>query len=134
MLYHYTGTVPANTAELAPFHEKLSVTAGTIVLWIPFMPEEDADLVKFWVEYHGIQLFPWNREEWAFGFFVPIPIPEKLTLDIPPYELDFWAVNEDDTYEHEFNLYIDILPKQPVAATPTISPFLADLLNRILGV
>lgn len=112
--YHYNGLVPANTTTNNPFWEKLKVGKGVIIQWIVFQPEECADLVKFWVNYHGTQILPFNPEEWAYGFFFPTGIPDKIELGDEPFTLDFFAINEDDSYDHEYHVYVNIEPAQPI--------------------
>jgi len=132
VLFHYTGHVPANTTELEPFHERVKMQRGTIIQWIPYQPDECADQVKFWVEYHGMQIFPWNRDEWAYGFFIPIPIPDKIDFNVPPYVLDFFAINEDDSFEHEYHVYVNVEPSSPVVI-PTPSQSILDRFRSMLG-
>lgn len=133
VLYHYTGIVPANTTEQNPFWEKLKLCKGTIILWIPWQPEECADLLKFWVVYHGMQIFPFNPEEWAYGFFTPLAIPDNIELDDEPFTLDLYAVNLDDSYEHEYHVYVDIKPAQPIKIPAEGEAGLWERLKDVLG-
>jgi len=118
MLFHYTGAVPANTTTNNPLWEKLVVAKGTIIQWVLFQPEECADLLKFWVVYHGTQILPFNPDEWAYGFFVPTKIDEKIELPDSPYILDFYAINEDDSYSHEYHVYVNVEPAEIVTPGP----------------
>lgn len=122
VLYHYTGNVPANTTTNDPFWEKLKIGKGKIIQWIVFQPEECADLIKFWVEYHGTQIFPFNPEEWAYGFFIPTGIPDQIELPDEPFTLDFYAINEDDSYEHEYHVYVNVEPAKPIIVGQTSYP------------
>jgi hypothetical protein len=114
MLFHYNGIVPAGTTLQDPYWQKLTIRQGTIVQWIVFEPEECADLVKFWVEYHGTQILPFNPDEWMYGFFVPTGIPESVEISDAPFTLDFYAINEDDSYYHEYHVYVNVEPAKPV--------------------
>jgi len=133
VLFHFSGTVPANTTTNAPQMEKLKVGKGTIIQWIVFQPEECADLLKFWVEYHGTQIFPFNPEEWAYGFFIPTGIPDSIELPDEPFTLDFFAVNEDDSYEHEYHVYVDIKPAQPTIPGQILTPGWLDRFRGLFG-
>jgi len=128
MLFHYSDLVPKNTTVDAPFHRQFKVMKGTIVEWILFQPEECADLVKFWVEFQGVQLLPYNREEWMYGFFQMTPVKESIELSAAPYMLDFFAVNDDDSYDHEYHVYVNIEPGKPVVP---IAPGESGLFRRL---
>ena len=114
MLFKISRSVPANTTRDNPDWQKLRVMKGTIIQWIVFMPEEAADLLRFMVEYHGVQILPFNRPESIYGMNKPVPIPEKIKVDDAPYELDVFAWNSDDTYSHEYNLHVNIEPHEAV--------------------
>ena len=116
MLYHLTHSVDANTTEVAPDWQKLDVSKGTIVQWVLFMPEEAANLLHVRVEYHNSQLLPFKGKSWIHGWFTPFPVMEKMKIDGAPYVLDVFAYNEDDSYSHEYNLFVNIEPEQAVIA------------------
>ena len=132
VLFHFSGIVPANTTTNSPQMEKLKVGKGTIIQWIVFQPEECADLLKFWVEYHGTQIFPFNPEEWAYGFFIPTGIPDSIELPDEPFTLDFYAINLDDSYEHEYHVYVNIEPAKPVVPG-AISPTIMERFRSLFG-
>jgi hypothetical protein len=131
--HHYSGLVPKNTTEQAPFWEKLKIGKGKIVQWICYQPEECANLVKFWVVYHGTQIFPFNPEEWAYGFFIPTAIPDQIVLTDEPFTLDFYAINLDDSYDHEYHVYVSIDPAQPVAMPGAAESSLYTRLKSYFG-
>jgi len=114
MLYKISHNVAANTAEDSPDWQKLAITRGIIVQWIVFMPEEAADLLKIRVEYHGTQILPYTGKDWLYGIFMPAVIEDKLKIYDTPYVLDIYAINSDDTFSHEYNLYVNVEPPQPV--------------------
>jgi hypothetical protein len=121
LLYKINRDVPANTTAAAPDWQKLQVTKGTIKEWIIFCPEECADLMKFKVEYQGVQILPISRDEWMDALMIPFPIMENLNLDVAPYVLDIRAYNLDTKHSHEYNLYVDILRDE--AFTPQAPGF-----------
>jgi len=84
------------------------------------MSEEAADQLRFTVEYHGVQILPYNRPESIYGMFTPVAIPESLKIEEKPYELDIYAWNTDDTHSHEYNLHVNIEPPRPT--TPGTVP------------
>jgi len=115
MLFKIRRSVPANTLKTNPDWQKLKIRKGTIVQWIIFMPEECADLVQFQVFYHGHPVLPQNENEWMYGFFIPTVITDKILIEDSPFELDIYAFNTDDSYEHEYNLYVNVEPEKPVS-------------------
>jgi len=129
VLYKKYASIPANTTVAAPNWQKLQVCKGTIKEWIVFCPEECADLMKFKVRYKGNQLLPFSRDEWMDALRSPIPIKENLELKVPPYVLDVYAYNLDDSYSHEYNIYADILRTESV----TPGDETAGLWDKIKG-
>ena len=113
MLYKKSREVPANTAIASPDRQTLQVAKGQLTHWLVVCPDECADLMKFKVLYHNVQLFPFSRDEWADALIGSFPIPESIEIDTAPYVLDIVAYNLDDTYNHEYNIYVNIIPEKP---------------------
>ena len=132
MIYKISHEVPANTTRDNPDWQKLKICKGTIIQWIIFMPEEAADLLHFTVEYHGVQILPYNRPESIYGLFTPTMIPESLRIDDKPYELDIYAWNTDDTYPHEYNLHVNIEPPKPTVPG-TVPTGMIERFKRLFG-
>ncbi|MCK5504546.1 MAG: hypothetical protein KAJ10_05260 [Thermodesulfovibrionia bacterium] len=132
MLFKINYDVPANTAKASEDWQKLKIAKGTLVEWIVTQPKECADLMQFRVEYHGTQILPFTRNEYVYGMFEPTVFTESIEIDIPPYVLDVYAYNLDTKYSHEYNLYVNILPKKPF--TPETPGFnFKDAWSRIFG-
>ena len=132
MLYKKFRSVPANTTENAPDWQKLDVTKGTIKGWIIFFDPEAADVLHVRVEYHGTPIMPFGGKDWLVGFFTDSPLQDNIKLDVPPYELDIYAYNKDDSYPHEYFIHPIILRKEPV--TPTeIDEETAAMLEELMG-
>ena len=133
MLFKINRDVPANTTIANPDWQKLQVAKGTIVEWIVFCPVECADLMKFKVRYKGTQLLPFSRDEWMDALHGPIPIKENLILNVSPYVLDVYAYNLDDTYSHEYNIYVNIDPPTAVAPAEATAGFSQRWKNLFKG-
>lgn len=133
MMFKDSYSVPANTTTTAPCWRKLQICKGTITGWMVYMPEEAADLLQVKIEYHGTQLYPFTRGEWAYGLFEPELIPEEIPIDQPPYELDILAVNTDDTNTHEYNVHVVVSPKTGAEAVPSTSASWFDKLRELFG-
>lgn len=115
MLFKKYVSVPANTPMNTPVWEKFKVMKGTITQWIIFSDPEAADLLHFKVSYQGSQLIPFRGDSWIEGFLKPIIITENIELDKPPYILDIYAYNEDDTFPHEIYIHPNIVTKEPLS-------------------
>ena len=116
MLYKINRDVPANTTAADPDWQKLRVCKGIIKEWIVYCPEECADLMKFQISYQGHQILPVSRDEWMDALQKNAPVLENLELKVSPFVLDIYAYNLDDTYTHEYNIYVNILRDKPFVA------------------
>jgi len=114
MLFKINRPVPANTQKSNPDFQKLKIGKGVITQWLLQMPEECADLMQLRVEYHNTQILPFSGSTWIYGMFEPTVIEENIIISDSPYALDIYAINTDDTYSHEYNLYVNIKPDKPV--------------------
>ena len=114
MLFKIKRVVPANTTAANPDFQKLSIAKGRIIEWLVQMPEECADLMQFRVEYHNTQILPFSGSTWLYGMFEPTVIRDNILIDDGPYNLDIYAFNLDDSYNHEYNLHCNIEPKKAV--------------------
>jgi len=47
------------------------------------------------------------------ALYEPTILKENLELDVSPYVLDVYAYNIDDSYSHEYNLYVNVLKDEP---------------------
>lgn len=133
MLYKKFWSVPANTTAENPDKQVLKVTKGTIKQWIIFFDPEAANVLHVRVEYHGSPIMPFAGEDWIVGFFTDAPLDDNIELDVPPYELDIYAYNEDDSYPHEYYIHPIILREKPVVVTEGIEG-LWDRLKGFVGV
>jgi hypothetical protein len=133
VMFHYTGLVPADTTHVDPFHEQLTICDGEIIQWLLYQPEECADLLKFWVVYHGTQIFPFNPDNKGYGFFIPTVIDESIMIHDSPFRLDMYAVNNDDSYEHEFNVSIIIKPSEYIPVGSGETPDWAKKIRAFFG-
>jgi len=118
MLYKIFRSVPANTTADNPDWQKLKISKGTLIEWIIVTPLECANLLQFWVSYHGMQILPFSGGERIYGISWPTVIKENIKIDTPPYELDIFAINTDTVKVHEYNLYANVMPKEPVSVEP----------------
>lgn len=114
LLFKKFQSIPKNTAIGAPDWQKLKVAKGEIVQWVIFFDPEAADLLHVRIEYHGVQIMPFSGSEWIVGFFSTTPITESMKIDAPPYVLDIYAYNEDDSHPHEYFIHPVMTADKPV--------------------
>jgi len=132
MLYKKFRSVPANTTAADPDWQKLKVTKGTIKQWVIFFDPEAANVLHVRVEYHGHSIMPWGGKDWLVGFFSDAPLDDNIELGSPPYELDIYAYNEDDSCPHEYYIHPSILREKPVSIDiqePTIPERFLDFFR-----
>lgn len=130
MLFKISHSVDANTTADDPDWQKLNVSKGTIIEWIIVTPLECSNLLQFWVEYHNVQILPFSTGERMYGFFTTAPIKESMEINDPPYILDVYAINTDTAKAHEYNLYVNIMPKKPISVvSPTLTERSVDFFG-----
>lgn len=133
MLFKLSYHVSANTTTAAPNWKKLSICKGTIIGWVVFTPVKAADLLQLYVEYHGVQIFPFSGSEWFYGVHTPFLIPDDLLIEDAPFTLDIYAVNTDDMFDHEYNVGVAIEPVEPVSPTLTQTASWFERLRELFG-
>jgi hypothetical protein len=134
MMFKKSSSVPANTTSNDPSFVKLRIAKGTITEWIVFSPEEAADLLQLRIFYHGSQIFPFSPDEWYYGVFVPLRIPDEIEIKDSPYELDIIAINSDDTFPHDYHVQVVITPETPVVmGSPQTQSWLEKFRNLFQG-
>lgn len=132
MLFKKFQSIPANTTAAAPNWQKLKILPGTIVEWIIFFDPKAADLLNIRVVYHNMQLVPFSPDTWLNAFFTSQPFKENIEIKLPPYELDIYAYNLDDTFPHQYFIHPIIIQKKPLKIPETdkeISTFWQQFLE-----
>ena len=132
MLYKLFQSIPANTTAADPNWQKFQISKGTIIEWIIITPLECANLMQFWIDYHGTQILPFSTGERIYGFTTNAPIKESIKIDAAPYVLDVYAINTDTVKAHEYNIYVNIKPKEPVSVIEEEEGFW-ERIGRTLG-
>ncbi len=111
-------TTPANTTEAAPVTTVIPVARG-IITRVSFRPRPGhAALCHARVFYHEHQLWPVAREQSLHGDTFPVEWDDYEEILEAPFELVVRSWNEDDTYDHTFDLGFALLPEE-IAAPDT---------------
>ena len=110
MIYVFPITLPANTPETAKLRTTLKLTRGKITRVMVEFPPGHAGLTHLAVRRGLFQLWPVNPEATFRSSNETIIWEEEYELSTPPYDLDAYAWNEDDTYQHTITVRIVIGP------------------------
>jgi len=111
MIYEFTITTPANTPESSKQKTVLKLEAGTITDLKVLFPPGCAGLHYLQICKGGHQIFPKQLNYFrGDNVLLDFPSPDILLYD-QPYELDAYTWNEDDTYDHSVDIYIEITRK-----------------------
>lgn len=110
MWYHYTLTVPAETAEADAIEKELNLTHGVIThISIPW-DRATNKLVKVRIMRFNHQVFPINPDEPACGSGNIEGGQEHIQLLEFPYTLRALGYAPDTQYDHEIDISINVLP------------------------
>lgn len=101
-------TVPANTTIDAPAEETLAITAMRIEQVAITFPTGCVGLVECWIEYQGMQIFPYNKEKTFAGNGQTVEIEPKIDLLDSGSDLVIKGINADDTFDHTLYIVIDV--------------------------
>lgn len=73
-------------------------------------------------------MYPSEPSEWFFGDNALISFPDKYFIQTPDQALSVWYYNEDDTYDHTFQIRIG-----QVLAELFIASFLPNMAYGAIG-
>lgn len=116
MLFKKTITIPANTTEASPTIETLEIANGVITKFMVRPRAGHHGLAHLVILHREHQIAPSTEGMNIHGDAFPIDWEEYYESYQPPYELYLRGWNEDDTYEHSFDVYVAILPRKAILA------------------
>lgn len=122
MIYARSITSPFGADVTNPTDTVIHLTKGFIYQLDLYFPSGSQGLLKVQIHDHQIQLYPFNVGEYFYGDDGVISFPESHLIDDPPFELIVRHYNEDEAYDHSFQIRIGI-----VAAEVFIARFLPSL-------
>jgi len=126
MLYGGEVTVPKSTTKDNPVETIFKLTHGVITRVI-FVPRPGtASLCHAQVYHWEHQIFPLDPDQDLHGDSVALNWEESYNMLSAPFELKVRSWNEDDTYDHTFDIWFDVTPLE---ATPE---YLYDQLTGAL--
>ncbi len=116
MLFQASITIPKNTTSASPKIILLPIAHGIITKIMVRPRPGHAALAHLVIRHHETQIAP-STENMSFsGDIFPIDWEEYYESYQPPYELKLQGWNDDDTFEHTFDVYVAILPRKAVLA------------------
>jgi len=133
MLFQSTLTIPKNTLQGAPTEQKLAIAKGIITKFMIRPRAGHAGLAHLVILYHEHQIAPSTENMDLHGDAFPIDWEDYYECYQPPHELKLRGWNEDDTYEHAFDVYVAILPRKAILVTGLVDAF-TDFLSKIAGI
>jgi hypothetical protein len=128
MLFQASITIPKNTISGVPVMVILGIAQGVITKIIVHPHPGHAGLAHCIIQFQGTQISPSTTDMDFRGDTFPIEWDEYLPIDQPPLELEILGWNEDDTYEHTFDIYVAMQPANVVAKQGA----LGNALNKFL--
>ena len=108
MFYVFPITIPANTPDTAKLKTILPVTAGTVKRVMVEFPAGHVGLTHLHINRGLAQVWPTNPDASFKSSNETIEWAEEYVLDTPPYQLEAYAWNEDDTYDHTITVRLEL--------------------------
>jgi hypothetical protein len=128
MLFEKSITIPKSTLSTAPTTEMLGIAHGIITKIMVRPRPGHAGLAHCVILHHEHQIAPSTESMDLHGDTFPIDWEEYYECYQPPYELKIKGWNEDDTYEHTFDIFVAVLPRKAVLALAIV-----DAIKGLLG-
>jgi len=117
MIYTKTVTSPKGGSANVPTLDRMAVTKGLIYQFELYFPPGSSGLLKVAITDGSYPLYPSEPSEWLFGDNTLISFPDRYFIQTPDQVLQIWHYNEDDTYDHMFQIRIgQVLAEQFIAS------------------
>lgn len=116
MLFEASITIPVNTSSASPTTEILKIAHGIITECMVRPRPGHAGLGHLVIRHHEHQIAPSTEGMDFHGDTFPIDWNEYYESYQPPYELKLVGWNDDDTYEHTFDVFVAVLPRKAIIA------------------
>ncbi len=128
MLFEASITIPKNTTQSSPTSVTLKIAHGIITKIMVRPRPGHAALAHCIILHHEHQIAPSTENMDFSGDTFPIDWEEYYESYQPPYELKVKGWNDDDTYQHAFDIFVAILPRKAVLALAIV-----DAIKGIFG-
>ena len=128
MLFETSITIPKSTASTNPTIEMLGIAHGIITKIMVRPRPGHCALAHCVILHHEHQIAPSTENMDLHGDAPPIDWEEYYESYQPPYELKIKGWNDDDTYEHAFDVFVAILPRKAILALSIV-----DAIKGVFG-
>jgi len=128
MLFQASITIPKNTTSNNPVVETLKIAHGIVTKFMVRPRPGHAALAHLVILHHEHQIAPSTENMDLHGDAFPVDWEEYYESYQPPYELKLKGWNEDDTYEHTFDVMVAILPRKAIVALAIV-----DAIKNMFG-
>ena len=113
MYYQATIITPAQTLEIDPLITTLQLARGQILKIIAAFPPGPAGLLHIQIRDKGWQIAPWSlAESLAWDNYV-FEMATTYSMLVEPYELTVISWNDDDSYEHQAIVWVELAEGDP---------------------
>lgn len=137
MIFEASITIPKSTLKTSPTTVILPIAHGIITKFMVRPRPGHAGLAHLVIRHHEGQIAPSIEGMDLHGDDDPIDWEEYYESYQNPYQLKLQGWNDDDTYEHTFDVFVAILPRKAVLALSIVdaisSAFGMLSPKRILG-
>jgi hypothetical protein len=126
VIYVFPITIPANTPETSKLKTPLTLTRGKVTRVMVEFPAGHVGLTHLAINRGLFQLWPVNPETAFKSSNETIIWEEDYNLNTPPFQLEAYAWNEDDTYDHTITVRIVV---EPLTIVQDLAGQIAHLLS-----
>jgi hypothetical protein len=109
VLFAFPLTIPANTSDVLPFTQTLTLDFGVITKISIKFPAGCHGLVQVQLLQDESVLVPQNGDTWLNGDDETIESEIYFEFDSPPYALKFVGISPGTTYNHTILVRVEIL-------------------------
>lgn len=127
MVYAKTVTESSGGSADSPSRNALKITGGLIYDFELYLPPGSSGLLHVWIMHGNYQVWPSVAGETFFGDNTLIAFEDRYLVTAPPYQLDIYSYNLDDTYDHKFQVRIGQVSAELFIASYLPSMAFADL-------
>lgn len=127
MVYALTLTGTASGSEGSPQVSKFKLTRGLIYKIEVDFPPGSSGLLHCFIEYEGVQIYPTPEGENFFGDNTIISFDDTRWVKSEPFVFDVYYWNEDDTYDHKFQIRVGLVAGEDLIRRYVPSDMVADM-------
>jgi len=113
-LYTVSITVPANTPDKKPVRRRIRLEGDVITRVGVHFPPGPACMVRVWVTYGRLRIWPVGPDKWVVGDNVTIWDDFYHELPFEPYPITVNASSPGTGYSHTITVYISVVRREEV--------------------